>query len=232
MLGPRAFDALPSTVGRAISPIDCVALLQPPQLRHLAEEYLEQLVGLTGGEADRVVDKLPENYLLVGLLTTLFPAATVIHCRRDLRDVALSCWTADFRSVPWASDPSHIGAIFRQYLRIMDHWRSALPTPIHEFDYEEIVSDFENSARRMVSAAGLDWDPACVEFHRSSRSVHTGSRVQVRRPLHTRSVARWKHYERELADLFAALPAAQAQTAPQPAATFPRGPSRSWPGKA
>ena len=113
----------------------------------------------------------------------------MIHCRRDLRDVALSCWTADFRSVPWASDPSHIGAIFRQYLRIMDHWRSALPTPIHEFDYEEIVSDFENSARRMVSAAGLDWDPACAEFHRSSRSVHTGSRVQVRRPLHTRSVA-------------------------------------------
>jgi tetratricopeptide (TPR) repeat protein len=232
LLGPRTLDALPATVGRAISPIDCVPLLHPPHVRRLAEAYLEQLCSIAGDRADRVVDKLPENYLLVGLLKLLFQQATIIHCRRDLRDVALSCWTADFRSVPWASDPTHMGVIFREYLRIMDHWRSTLPTVLFEVDYEEVVSDFEAAARRIVSAADLDWDPACGEFHRGSRSVHTGSRVQVRQPPHTRSVAKWKHYEHELADLFAALPRLGGGPASGPVISYPRGPSRPWPGKA
>lgn len=230
MLGPRALDALPAVVGRPISSLDCIPLLLPPHVRRLAEGYLEQLRSAGGDKAEYIVDKLPENYLLLGLLSILFPGCTIIHCRRDLRDVALSCWTADFRSVPWASDASQIGTIFRQYLRIMDHWRSALPQPIHEFDYEELVSDFENSARRLVSAVGLDWDPRCAEFHRSTRSVHTGSRVQVRQAPHTRSVARWKHYEHELADLFMALPMTKVRTAHQPTLAFPRGPSRSKAG--
>jgi tetratricopeptide (TPR) repeat protein len=230
LLGPRTLDGLPAAVGRAISPIDCVPLLHPPHIRRLAEGFLEQLRGVAGDRAERVVDKLPENYLLVGLLKLLFPGATIIHCRRDLRDVALSCWTADFRGVPWASDPTHMGSIFREYLRIMDHWRSTLPDALFEIDYEELVADFEVPARRIVSAAGLEWDPACVEFHRGSRSVHTGSRVQVRQPPHTRSVAKWKHYEHELADLFAALPGGSGVAAPRPVFSYPCGPSRTWPG--
>jgi tetratricopeptide (TPR) repeat protein len=210
LLGPRAFDALPAIVGKAISPVDCVPLLQPTQIRDLAQGYLEQLDAIGGGRAERVVDKLPENYLLVGLLRILFPNAAVIHCRRDLRDVALSCWTADFRSVPWASDPGNLGQIFRDYLRMMDHWRAILPAPMLEIEYEEVVADFDNSSRRMIAAAGLEWDPTCADFHRGARSVHTGSRVQVRQPLHSRSVAKWKHYEHELADLFAALPGARS----------------------
>jgi hypothetical protein len=125
-----------------------------------------------------------------------------------------------------------MGAIFREYLRIMDHWRSTLPTALFEVDYEEIVSDFEASARRIISAAGLDWDPACGEFHRGSRSVHTGSRVQVRQPPHTRSVGKWKHYKHELADLFAALPGLGAGPASRPGVSYPRGPSRPWSGRA
>jgi tetratricopeptide (TPR) repeat protein len=232
LLGPRTLDALPAAVGRPVSPIDCVPLLEAAHVRRLAEGYLEQLRGIAGDRAERVVDKLPENFMLLGLLTTLFPGATVIHCRRDLRDVALSCWTADFRSVPWASDAAHIGAIFREYQRIMDHWRATLTAPIHEVDYEEIVSDFQGAARRLISAIDLDWHPACGEFHRTPRPVHTGSRVQVRQPIHTRSVARWKHYEQELADLFASLPTSPGQLPHRSGLGHPRGPARSWPGKA
>ena len=143
--------------------------------------------------------------MYLGVLSALFPNATVIHCRRDLRDVALSCWMADFRSVYWANQPSHIGTKFRGYQRLMDHWHKVLPVTIHDVDYEETVADLEGVARRMIAAVGLEWDPACLDFHRTSRSVRTSSVVQVRKPLYNRSVARWKPYQHEMADLFNAV---------------------------
>ena len=88
----------------------------------------------------------------------------------------------------------------------MEHWRSVLNVPIHEVDYEEAVADLEPVARRLVAACGLDWEPACLEFDRTRRSIRTASRTQVRQPIYTQSVARWKNYEHELADLFAGLP--------------------------
>ena len=88
----------------------------------------------------------------------------------------------------------------------MDHWRAVLPVPIHEVDYEETVADLEGVARRLLAACGLEWEPACLEFHRTERPVRTASVAQVRQPIYKQSVARWKNYERELAELFAALP--------------------------
>ncbi len=88
----------------------------------------------------------------------------------------------------------------------MDHWRAVLPATIHSVDYEETVADLEGVARRLLAACGQEWDPACLEFHRTSRPIRTASVAQVRQPVYKQSVARWKHYERELADLFASLP--------------------------
>ena len=90
----------------------------------------------------------------------------------------------------------------------MNHWRKVLLAPIHQVDYEETVADLEGTARRIVAACGLDWDPACLDFHRTHRPVRTASFAQVRQPVYSSSVGRWKNYERELADLFAALPVA------------------------
>ena len=146
--------------------------------------------------------------MYLGLLAVLFPQATFIHCRRDLRDVALSCWLTDFRSMTWTNDKATIASRFCQYQRLMDHWRAVLPVAIHDIDYEETVSDLEGVARRLVAACGLEWDPACLEPHKNRRTVRTASLVQVRRPVYNSSVARWKHYETELAGLFAALPRA------------------------
>ena len=134
---------------------------------------------------------MTDNYLYLGLLAILFPNATFIHSRRDLRDVAVSCWITSFRGIRWTNDPQHMAHRFQQYLRLMDHWRTVLPAPIHEVDYEETVDDLEGVARRLVAACGLDWEPACLDFHRTERPVRTSSLVpgppadlqKVRRPL-------------------------------------------------
>ena len=114
----------------------------------------------------------------------MFPRAVVIHCRRDPRDVALSCWASNFVEVRWAYQYDHIATRFSEYRRLMDYWRSALPASfaVHEVDYEETVDDLEGVSRRLVAALGLDWDPACLEFHKT--------RAPFRAPARTRCVSR------------------------------------------
>ncbi len=201
-----AFADLPAALGvPGASAREWLPRLDAPAIRATADAYLERLRLRDGGRAARVVDKLPDNYLYLGLLAALFPDATFIHCRRDLRDTALSCWMTVFQSLPWTNDPAHIASVFRGYLRLMDHWRAILPVTIHEVDYEEAVTNLEPVARRLIAALGLAWHPACLEFHRAGGAVRTASAIQVREPVHRRSVGRWKLYEAELADLFAAL---------------------------
>jgi tetratricopeptide (TPR) repeat protein len=175
-------------------------------IQRLAQQHLEALrrCNLT---ALRVVDKMPDNYLYLGFLAVLFPQARFIHTRRDLRDIAVSCWMANFRAVRWASDPDEIAARFREYQRLMDHWRTVLPVPICEISYEETVSNLEGVARRLVAWCGLEWESACLEFNRGKRTVRTASSVQVRQPLYATSVGRWRHYKPYLAGLLQAIPA-------------------------
>jgi hypothetical protein len=90
----------------------------------------------------------------------------------------------------------------------MEHWRKVLPVPLLEVDYEETVADLEGAARKLVAFCGLEWEPACLEFHRAKRPVRTASTLQVRRPVFTTSVGRWKHYQGALAPLFARLESA------------------------
>jgi tetratricopeptide (TPR) repeat protein len=205
-LARRTFDEIPSVMGQTVSPVDCVPLVGPPAVRRLAERHLDRLLAIAPAGSARVVDKMPDNYLYLGLLTILFPHGTFIHCRRDLRDVAVSCWMTDFSSIRWANDPGHIASRFQQYRRIMDHWRATMTAPMLEVDYEETVGDLEGVARKLIAACGLEWEPACPEFHRTQRPVRTASVTQVRQPVYRRSVARWRNYEPALADLFAALP--------------------------
>ena len=201
----KTFESIPATLGRPGPPIDCAPLLDGSALGRLGEGHLERLLAVDD-RADRVTDKMPDNYMYLGFLALVLPRATFIHCRRDFRDTAVSCWMTDFRSIRWANDPGHIASRFRQYRRIMDHWEAVVPVAIHHVDYEETVEDFETVARRLVAACGLAWEPACLEFHRSERPIRTASLAQVRQPVYTRSVARWRKYEAELGELFAGLP--------------------------
>ena len=101
--------------------------LDPATVALLAQQHLDRWHVIDRGQGERSADKMPDNYLYVGLLAAMFPRATFIHCRRDLRDVAVSCWMTDFRSIRWANDPEHIATRVQQYRRVMDHWKTVLP---------------------------------------------------------------------------------------------------------
>ena len=205
-LTQQSFNAVPSIMGRTEPPLKCIPHLDTASIHRLAAQHLQWLSTFDDGMAERVVDKMPDNYLHLGFLATLFPKATFIHCRRDLRDVAVSCWMTDFGMIGWANEVEHIATRFQQYRRLMDHWRAVLPVPMHEVDYEETVADLDGVARRLVSACGLEWEPSCLEFYRTQRPIRTASVVQVRQPIYSGSVARWKNYRTALANLFAKLP--------------------------
>ncbi len=196
-----SFEAIPGLTGHGAAPIDGVPLLTAESVRRLSRRHLDQLEALDRS-ADRIVDKMPENALYLGLIAAMFPRARLIHCRRNLRDVALSCWMTHFARVRWACDVDDIGSRIREYRRVMEHWRRVLPVPVLDVEYEAVVSDLDDVAHRLCEWCGLEWDPACLEFHKTGRSVRTTSVAQVRRPLYGTSVGRWRNYERSLAALF------------------------------
>jgi tetratricopeptide (TPR) repeat protein len=207
----RALNALRPSASQPEDLAECLQVLDAKGLRRLAGGYrdaVQALLDRTGCEVvpERVVDKMPDNYLYLGLIALMFPRATLIHIRRDLRDTAVSCWHTYFRSIRWADDPDHLARRFQDHLRLMQHWHQVLPRTIHEVRYERLVDNFEVEARSLFAACGLDWEPGCLQFHQTKRLVRTASVAQVRQPLYRQAIARWKHYESALAELFALLP--------------------------
>jgi tetratricopeptide (TPR) repeat protein len=170
-----------------------------------AERHLQRLREL-GGAAIRVTDKMPYNFLNLGLIALLFPRARIIHCVRDPIDTCLSCYFQNFaRGNLFAFDLRHAGLYYRQYERLMAHWGEVLDLPILEVRYEEHVGAPEKVCRDMLDFLELDWDPACLRFHESNRFTRTASRDQVREPIYTSSAGRWRNYEPHIAPLIEAL---------------------------
>jgi hypothetical protein len=156
--------------------------------------------------AFRVVDKLPDNVFHLGTIAALFPGARIIICRRDPRDIGLSSYFQLFAGGnPYSYDMAECAHRIHQVERLIRHWRDVLPMPILEVEYEALVSDVEAQARRLIEFLELDWEPGCVEFHRTERVVVTQSTWQVRQPLYARSVGRWRCYERHLRPLLEGL---------------------------
>jgi tetratricopeptide (TPR) repeat protein len=174
-------------------------------VRQSAQEHIVRLRTI-GGDCARVIDKLPDNVLLLGLAAILFPNARVVICRRDPRDTALSCFFHHFGDdLPWSYDLSACGTRTRQIDRLVEHWLTTLPLRIHEVHYETLVADLEGESRRLLDFLGLEWDPACLEFHRTDRTILSASLWQVRQPLYATSVGRWRSYRQHLGPLIAAL---------------------------
>jgi tetratricopeptide (TPR) repeat protein len=188
-------------------PLACIEDLTGPQLAEIADWHLGQLALLDEGKCLRVVDKMPDNYHLIGWLAMLFPRARFVYCRRDPRDIALSCWITNFASIRWASDLGHIAHRITQHYRLMRHWAQVLPVSFLTVDYEAMVDDQERQSRRLIEWIGLDWDDRCLKFYETERLVRTASVAQVRQPIYRRSVARWRHYEEMLSPLLAKLDA-------------------------
>jgi len=152
----------------------------------------------------RVVDKRPTNFNYLGFLSVLYPHARVVHCRRDPRDVCLSCYCQNLKAA-FSVSLEGLAFYYRQYERIMEHWRTVGPLPIYDVRYEELVAEPERIAGELIAFCGLAWDPACLDFHQNREAVQSASSLQVRRPVYTSSVARWKRYEKHLGPLLRAL---------------------------
>jgi hypothetical protein len=197
--------ALPRTLGSAEPYPRCLDTLTQAQVDALAQQHLAKLAALSGN-APRVTDKMPLNFLNLGLIALLFPHARVIHCTRDPLDTCLSCYFCNFAgNLPYTYDLAHLGQFYKEYTRLMRHWKKVLPVRMREVSYEQLVADPEAQMRALVAFCGLDWDGNCLEFHNTERAVMTASDVQVRRPIYNSSVGLWRRYEKHLAPLLEAL---------------------------
>ncbi len=186
----------------------CMALFKPETAKRVAAGYLRAIERLDA-DAARVVDKLPHNFLHLGLISLMFPKAKIIHVVREPRDVAISTYFANFKhragGMAYAYDLADIGHMIDDHNRVMAHWRRVLPIEIHEVRYEALVDDLEGHARGLLGFIGLDWDDRVLDFHRTERTVRTGSVWQVRQPLYASSVERWRAYAEHLGPLEAVL---------------------------
>jgi tetratricopeptide (TPR) repeat protein len=190
--------------------------LAPSQLRALGRAYVEGLRRRAPGAA-RVTDKMPANFLFLGLIHLALPGARIIHVRRDPRDTCLSCYSKLFTAEQnFTYDLGELGRYYRKYAELTVHWRDVLPAGrVLEIRYEDVIADLEASARRIVDHCGLEWDPTCIAFHEARRPVRTASASQVRRPIYRSSEGRWRAYQHHLGPLLAAL-GERAEPVPAP----------------
>ncbi|HEY2446820.1 MAG TPA: sulfotransferase [Rhizomicrobium sp.] len=158
--------------------------------------------------AARVSDKLPFNWFRLGAIHSLMPNARIIHCRRDAIDTCLSIYSTLFRSrVSFAARKDDLAFCYRQYLRMMDHWRKVLPAEIFlDVQYERLIADREAETRRLIAFTGLDWNDGCLRPEQNERSIKTSSAWQARQPVYATSLQRWRCYEPWLGELRQLLP--------------------------
>jgi tetratricopeptide (TPR) repeat protein len=172
----------------------------------LGADYLER-IRAAAPDAARITNKRPDNFRVLGLIHLALPNARIIHARRDPMDTCMSCYAKLFGpEFGYSFDLGELGRYYRAYEALMDHWRAVLPQGVMlEVQYEELVRDLEGQARRMLAHCGLAWDPGCLDFHLTERRIRTASAAQVRRPIYTSSIGRWRAYEAELEPLLEAL---------------------------
>lgn len=183
-----------------------VPSLSKADMTALGQAYLDKLAPLAHGKP-HVIDKMPANFLHAGMIALMLPGAKIVHCRRDPVDTCLSCYTKMFSAEQlFAYDLIELGQFHRDYQTLMAHWRKVLPADrFIEVDYEAVVADVEGEARRLIEFIGLPWDEACVRFYQNQRVVKTASLNQVRQPIYTSSMGRWKPYAAHLKPLLDVL---------------------------
>jgi len=204
-----------SAEDRTVQYPECVSALDGAALRRFGQSYLAHLLALADGKV-RAIDKLPSNFLNIGLIRLILPNAKIIHTMRHPMDTCVSCYSKLFTvGVDFSYDLAELGRYYRCYRALMAHWRSVLPPgAMLDVAYEDTVDDLEGQARRMIDYCGLPWDDRCLSFHKTSRPVKTASAVQVRKPLFRDSLQRWRRHEANLAPLLHVLGNLIASPAP------------------
>jgi len=172
------------------------------ELKQTALQYLQKLEKhRVAGE--RVTDKMPTNFLHLGLIATLFPRATIVHCQRNPMDVIVSSYCQNL-SAPFC-DLHALVDYYHQYTRLMAHWQQVIPLSIHTLKYESLISDPAAEVRKLLDHCGLAWEPNCLNFDKNDRAVRTPSKWQVRQPLYSTSVEKWRRFESHLGSVEQAI---------------------------
>jgi len=201
----RLADGLAEPLNDTRAYPDCLDSLTREKSETITRDFLNVL-RRADPHAARIIDKMPGNFHHVGLIATLFPKAKIIHCIRDPRDTCLSIFFGDFvGSHPYSYDLTNLGRYYRQYERLMQHWHDVLPGRVFDIHYEDLIEDQEGRSRELVKFCGLDWETACLDFHKTRRKVRTRSNAQVRQPIYRSSMGRWRTYADELKPLTDAL---------------------------
>lgn len=196
----KVVDELPEITGGAHFP-EAVNRLDARTLGKIGRSQAAYLSKLGPG-ARRVTNKMPVNFLFLGLISMIQPDARIIHCRRNPLDACLSMY---FK--PWDIQRYYIKTLesladfCNGYDRIMRHWRDVLDLQIFDVDYETLVAEPETTARAMIEFLDLDWEDVCLNFYEGDRFIHTSSYEQVRQPIYDRSIGRWRNYAHHLAPL-------------------------------
>ena len=177
-----------------------------PELAALRDTYIATLSAGLSDDVTRITDKLPLNFVHLGLISVFFPNARIVHCVRDPMDTCSSCFLQNFSdNLVFTHDLTSLGLYYRAYQDLMQHWKAVLPNPILDFHYEEIVSDPEAMARTLIEHVGLGWNEACLGFDEADYQVRTASAWQVRQKIYSSSVGSWRRYEKHMAPLRQAL---------------------------
>lgn len=174
---------------------------QDNEFRELASKYIE-LLRQKEKTVRFISDKMPHNFLVIGLIHVILPNAKIIHCKRNARDTCISIFSNYFfKHHPYANDQQELGSYYKLYENLMDHWHRLLPGSIYDISYEDLIANQHEQTMNLLRFCGLEWDDACLAFHDSKRTVKTLSVEQVRKPLYRSSVNKWQHYQ----DCFEAL---------------------------
>ncbi|HYE71181.1 MAG TPA: sulfotransferase [Aquabacterium sp.] len=199
-------DLLPGLVRQRFGPPPQIfSGLDAATLQHWRAHYLQGCASMFPCAAC-LTDKRPDNFLNIGLIKELFPDAVIVHTRRHPLDNCLSIYFLHLaHSMPHALDLQDTAHWYRQYERLMAHWKSVHGDDIHDVDYDTLVANPRPVLEALLAHCGLPWSDRCLAFHESGGVVSTPSGWQVRRPLYTESSGRWRHYARHLANLRAAL---------------------------
>jgi tetratricopeptide (TPR) repeat protein len=191
-------------VGRGHYP-EAVTSFSAEEFAALGKRYDEETRRYRSG-APYFIDKMPNNFANLGLLSLILPNARFINAMRDPIDTCLSCYKQLFaRGQSFTYDLDDLGNYYLEYRRMMDHWHAIMPGRILDVQYENVVSDLETEVRRLLDYCGLPWDDACLDFHNTKRAIRTASSEQVRQPIYSDAVNHWKKFGNSLNPLIEIL---------------------------
>jgi len=185
---------------------EAAAELTRRQCDEYASRYVSMLAEIAPGTALRITDKMPHNFRFLGLVQQLFPQSRIIHVQRDPLDTCLSCYFQEFSAAhAYTRTLRDLGTHYLDYQRLMQHWSEVLTIPLITVRYEDLVADPGTESRRLLEFCALEWEEQCLEFYTSRRKVPTLSAEQVKKPIYTSSVGRWRNHEAHLGELIGIL---------------------------